>query len=483
MSENWYDGMSKEKAFAFRARAEREHELEQVSKQVPVPRSGIPEPGPSSVFQDVTDMANAAGSMVKKSALPTIGSYALPAAATALFPPAAPFMPILRGVGSGLGEVANQALGITEPSMKQIGLSTLLPMGVEAGANFLRTGSALAPALQTQAPAMATKQIAGYRAGMTPAKTLFDQATQEGITIPLDKTRGAIQGMFDTIQDATPASRKAFEAVLNETGLPSLASTTQGISPAKMQNLLADVGKLQSQAAKEGGLKANYLGKFFSALSDDLENSGAALAPARAAFKREAVLNELDDAISSAFFIKKGQGLQGEFSANKVLNMLNKTSEGTGKFFAQAMTKGEQREIKDLFGFLNTLPSLKPGAGQTFGSGQFFDRLSKAGAGAGVGGAAGFAIGGPPGAAIGGALGLAAPEVANFGSLLMQAWKMPGGRQIVRSLLTNSEGALTPQVFGTLGAFVSGQLATETKPQATMTPPNPTMLQPMGLER
>ena len=76
-----------------------------------------------------------------------------------------------------------------------------------------------------------------------------------------------------------------------------------------------------------------------------------------------------------------------------------------------------------------------------------------------------------------------APEVANFSSLLMQAWKMPGGRQIVRSLLNNSDGAWTPQIAGTLGAFVSGQLATETKPEPAMQPPSMLMSPVMPLER
>lgn len=427
-------------------------------KSVPAPKSGIPEPAPSSAAEDMMGIARTAGQWAKQGALPAIGSAVLPAAATALFPPAAGLAPILRGIGSGIGEAGNQALGITEPSWKQIAASTLIPMGMEVGANLARTGKALTPALNTQAPQMATSQMAGYKSSV-PAKQLFDQATKQGVTIPLNTTMTVLQDMRNSIANATPAGQKAFETVLKQTGLEDLATTPAGVSPAKMQNVLADIGKLQTQAAKEGGLKANYLGKFFASLSDDLEQSGAALGPARQAFKREAVLNELDDAINNAFFIKKGQGAQGEFSANKVLNMLNKTSEGTGKFFAQAMTKGEQGEIKDLFGFLNTLPALKPGAGQTFGSGGFFDKVSRAGLSGGAGASLGFAMGGPTGAAIGGGIGMLAPEVSNFGGLLMQAWKMPGGRQVAKSLLTNSDGALTPQVIGTLSAFVTGKMA------------------------
>lgn len=449
-------------------------------KTAPVPRSGIPAPGPSSVADDVMGMARTAGQWAKQGALPAIGSAALPAAATAMFPPAAGIAPILRGIGSGLGEVGNQALGITEPSWKQIAASTLIPMGMELGANLARTGNALTPALNMQAPQMATSQIAGYKSGV-PSKQLFEQATREGVTIPLNETMTVLQDMRNSISNATPAGQKAFETVLKQTGLEDLATTPSGVSPAKMQNVLADIGKLQTQAAKEGGLKANYLGKFFSSLSNDLEQSGAALGPARQAFKREAVLNELDDAINTAFFIKKGQGSQGEFSANKVLNMLNKTSEGTGKFFAQAMTKGEQQEIKDLFGFLNTLPALKPGAGQNAGSLRFWERMTHAGAGGGIGAGLGFAATSSPiGAGIGAGIGMLAPEVGSAFNLMWQAHKMPGGNQILKSLLTNSDGALTPQVIGTLSAFVTGKRAHAGTVQPEQ---HGTSLRPMAMEQ
>lgn len=454
-------------------------------RQVPVQPSGIPAAGPSSVVEDVTGAAKAAGRFAKTAALPTLGSVALPVAATALFPPAAPFTPLLRGVGSGLGEAANQLLGITEPSLGQIGLATGLPIASEVGTNLLRTGKALAPALQTKAPAMAMKQMAGYRSA-TPSKELFEQATKAGTMIPLKKTEEAVQAMRNTMVHATPARKQAFESVLKKTGLEDVITAPgQGVNPSQMQFLLDDIGALQADAAKQAGsgIEKKYLGNFFASLSDDLEASGSSLQVARQAYKREKVLLDLDDAIQNAFFIKKGQGAQGEFSANKVLNTLNRTNEGIGKFFAQAFTPKEQREVRDLFVFLNTLPSLKPGAGQTFGSGQFFERVSKAALGGSMGGGIGFAMGGPAGAGVGTAVGVAAPAIADFSRLLVQAWRMPGGRQIVRSLLTNSEGAVTPQIMGTLGAFVAGKLATERKPAVASEPSGLTQVPTLPLER
>lgn len=426
-------------------------------------------------------MAKAAGRIAKTSAAPTVGSVALPAALTAFAGPAnLPFIPLEQGIGSGLGEAFNQLTGITEPSLKQLGMSTIIPMATGYGTNLLRGAAALPNALQTKAPEMATAQMKGYRG--TPSRVLFDQATQEGVRIPLNGTASTLDTMRATIADATPAARRAFDTVLKNTGLEDLATNPAGVTPAQLQYVLADVGKLQAKAAKDGGLQSGYLKQFFAALSDDLEQSGAALGPARSAFKRETVLNEIDDAIQGAMFVKKGLGQQSEFSANKILNTLNKSSEGLGKFFSQSFTKGEQQEIKDLFGFLNTIPSLKPGAGQQYGSGQFWNRIANAGAGSGIGAGAGFAMAGPPGAAVGGGLGLLAPEVASMGSTVLQAWKMPGGRQLVRDLLTNKEGLPLAHVASTLSAFVIGSTAMPHDPTEIKPAIPPTQLLPMGLE-
>ena len=448
-------------------------------RNVPAPKSGIPEPGPSSAGEDVSALAKATGRIAKTAAAPTFGSVAVPAAMTALTGPAnLPFIPLEQGLGSALGEGFNQLTGITEPSWKQLAASAIIPMATGYGMNALRGAAVLPKELNAKAPQMATQQMQGYRG--TPAKTLFEHATQEGVTIPLSGTTTTLQTMRNTIADATPAAKKAFETVLKQTGLEDLATNPNGVTPAQMQYLLADVGKLQAKAAKEGGLQSGYLKRFFASLSDDLEQSGAALAPARAAFKRESVLNEIDDAINGAMFIKKGVGSQSEFSANKILNTLNKTNEGLGKFFSQSFNAAEQKEIKDLFGFLNTLPSLKPGAGQQYGSGQFWNKVANAGAGSGIGAGAGFAMGGPAGAAVGGGLGLMAPEVASMGSTVLQAWTMPGGRQLVRNLLLNKEGLPMPHIAATLSAFVTGGASTPAPPQEIQ-PPNPTQIQPMRL--
>jgi hypothetical protein len=392
-----------------------------------------------------------------------------------LGPANVPFVPLEQGIGSGLGEVANQALGITEPSLTQIGISTLAPIATGYGMNLLRTGKALPGTLNTQGPGMALDQIKKYR-GEQSAAQMMDDATKQGLSIPMSSTTGALQEMRNTLANKTPAAQKAFEKVLKDTGLEDLATSPNGITPAKMQGLLEDVGALTANA--EDGIEKKYLGKFFAALNKDLDDAGAALGPARDYWKREKVLDDVEKAIRGAVFTPKGQGLQTQFNANKIINELNKTDEGLGKWFSQSFSRAEQGELKNLLGFLNTLPSLKPGAGQQFGFGRLAERLTKTGAGGGIGGGIGFAVAGPPGAAVGAGAGMLVPEAADLSRLVLQAWRMPGGRQVVKTLLLNGDESKIPYMVSSLTAFLAGGTAKSVKPTQSGT-----MLQPFKNEQ
>ncbi len=443
--------------------------------QVPVPPTGIPEAGPSQAGQDVRGIGSALLDVGKKGALPMAGSIALPAAATAALGPLnAPFIPLEQGIGSGLGEAANQALGITEPSLKQIGIATAAPIATGYGMNLLRTGKALPKTLNTEGPGMALNQIKGYR-GEFSAAQMMDDATRQGVTVPLNKTTQALQDMRNVLANKTPAQQRAFEKVLKDTGLENLATGPGGISPAKMQGLLETIGPLQ--AAADDGIEKGYLGKFFATLNQDLDDAGAALGPARDYWKREKVLDDVEAAISKAIFTPKGQGLDTQFNANKIINELNNKSEGLGKWFSQSFTVAEQGELKNMLGFLNTLPSLKPTSGQ-WGSGRFWERASHSTAGGGIGAGIGFSIAGPPGAAVGAGIGVATPEALDFVRLAMQAWKMPGGKQVVKQLLLNTDSAKLPLAMSSLTAFLSGAAAKSPKPVQTGT-----MLMPFGNEQ
>ena len=559
--------------------ASQEQILAYVKDNLPAP----PEPGAPGLVQNVAEVgaglspvgaAERVGKALAPSALPTAGSIALPAAATAIAGPAnAPFIPIERGVGSGLGEAANQLFGITEPSMKQIAIATGLPMVLEYTANLVRTiPHAVGPGtLNTLAPKDAVGKIAGMR-GAQQADDLFAQAGAEGGVIPTTNTKALMTSVLNN-KNISSAEKKAFRKVLNDSGLSEfLSEDVRGLNPARLQRVLNATGELVPSAE---GYEGGHLKRLFKALSDDLDkaasgvailtpqqigmkeaalrqakaegvavsssgnlilyhgtksgdaikqsgvlnsgsfltsdkavamryaeqaqqtgrpsviqievppqtvfpsglakepywslnepiplqpqgNAAATLQQARDVFKREKVLDAIDEQIKDAFKINRGQGSQGQFNANKIINTLKDTSEGTGKFFAQAFTKPEQKDLIEFFEFLNKIPGLGAPAGATRGSEAILKTAGKVVSTSTIGGALGYAVGGPPGAAVGTAIGAAIPPSLESIKLMNMTWQMQGGRDLLKGLMLNSDGAITPQVIATMGAFLSGQVA------------------------
>ena len=90
-----------------------------------------------------------------------------------------------------------------------------------------------------------------------------------------------------------------------------------------------------------------------------------------------------------------------------------------------------------------------------------------------IGGSAGFALGGPAGAAVGSAIGVAIPPSLETIKLMRMAWQMQGGKEMLKGLMANSDGAVTPKVLATLGAFISGQVATRSPQRETSVPTMP----------
>ena len=433
-----------------------------------------PEPGAPGMVQSVAEVgaglspvgaAERVGKALAPSVLPTAGSVALPAAATAIAGPAnAPFIPLERGVGSGLGEAANQLFGITEPSMKQIAIATGLPMVLEYTANLVRTiPHAVGPGtLNTLAPKEAAGKIAGMR-GAQQADDLFAQAGAEGGVIPTTNTKALMTSVLNN-KNISSAEKKAFRKVLNDSGLSEfLSEDVRGLNPARLQRVLNATGELVPSAE---GYEGGHLKRLFKALSDDLDKAAgstgtgaATLQQARDVFKREKVLDAIDEQIKDAFKINRGQGAQGQFNANKIINTLKDTSEGTGKFFAQAFTKPEQKDLIEFFEFLNKIPGLGAPAGATRGSEAILKTAGKVVSTSTIGGAIGYAVGNAPGAAVGTAIGAAIPPSLESIKLMNMTWQMQGGRDLLKGLVLNSDGAITPQVIATMGAFLSGQVA------------------------
>ena len=559
--------------------ASQEQILAYVKDNLPPP----PEPGATGLVQSVAEVgaglspvgaAERVGKALAPSVLPTAGAVALPAAATAVAGPAnMPFIPLERGVGSGLGEAANQLFGITEPSMKQIAIATGLPMVLEYTANLVRTlPHAIGPGtLNTLAPKEAASKVAGFRGTVKP-DDLFAQAGAEGGIVPATHTKALMASVLNN-KNISSAEKKAFRKVLNDSGLSEfLSEDVRGLNPARLQRVLNATGELVSGAE---GYEGGHLKRLFGALSDDLDkaasgvasltpqqigmkeaairqaqkegvelsqsgnlilyhgtksgdainqsgvlksgsfltsdrsvavryaeqaqqagkpsviqvevppqtvfpsglakepywslnepvpirpsgNAAATLKQARDVFKREKVLDAIDDQIKDAFKINRGQGAQGQFNANKIINTLKDTSEGTGKFFAQAFSKPEQKDMIEFFEFLNKIPGLGAPAGATRGSEAILQNVGKVVGSSTVGGALGFAVGGPPGAAVGTAIGASIPPTIETIKLMNMTWQMQGGRDLLRGLMLNTDGAITPQAIATMGAFLSGQIA------------------------
>ena len=512
-------------------------------------------------------MAEAVGNFAKPSILPTAGSIALPAALTALAGPAnAPFIPLEQGVGSGMGEAANQMFGITEPSLTNIGVSAALPTALGYGANALRALKTVVPlsagaeTLNALAPKEAAAKVAGYRTGKDVTQ-LFKQATAGGEKIGMENTLAAIDGELSRL-NSTEVSKRAnaqvikfletarkdivasnqlygmnvktvptrsmqpgpntgmsvkevrgpsvptgltvnesrdaegkliglttgvktrgteggplegmtvkttstgqdvagplegFKMSVSETRGPNTISPNPQITPSGWQTVAHSLGELVGDAKRNAKPGEKAYSTVFAAMQNDLDEAGGSvLKYARNTFKREQVINEIDDAIAGAFKINRGQGEAGQFNANKIINTLQDEGDTLGKFFKQAFTGAERKDLVDFFKFLNTIPTLKPGAGQQYGSGRAIrDVLAPATAAGG----AGFASSGgdPLITGLATAAGALAPQAAESVTMLRQVWSLPGGRQMLKGLLANSDGALTPQVMGALGAFLSGQ--------------------------
>lgn len=421
------------------------------------------------------------GEFAAPSILPTAGSIGLPAAATAIAGPAnIPLIPIERAAGGVLGLYGNKVLGISDPTAADYALEAGLPLGAEVGSNLIRAVKPFVPmskAAETMQPLAHTEAlntVKGLRSGLN-ARQAMQQATQQGVSVPLTKTATMLGEIEKDVVNATPEGQRVWIGILKKTGIADdVAKGT--VTPSKMQNLLADVGRMEADAAsplKGNRLQADKLGKLFSALSDDLDQVPA-LEQARALFKREKVLDEINQEIASAFRLNAGQSTE-KFSANKVVNVLQDKDGRLGKFFSQAFTPAEQKDTIEFFKFLNTIPGMSPPANVSRG-------FQKVGREALVGGSVGIAVGTQLGmnpataGALGTVGGLVGGPAIDSVETMMQAWRMQGGKDLIKGLLKNSDGALTPQIMGTIGAFVAGKIATPPSQPSTVIQP-PTELQ------
>lgn len=402
---------------------------------------------------------SAAGKLMAPMVLPTAGSVALPAAATALAGPAnVPFIPLEQAIGSGVGTLGNYALGIEEPSVAGLAASVGLPLAAGYGANALRAIKNLGPSAKG-AEAMnrlafgEAARIAERYKPEAMASTLFKQADEAGYSIATSKTMKAISESLDELTRPSKGAQaeygrvKAYIQGLEE----KLKGTNGRLSPSEMQAELKAAGDITAAFKQAGGAGLHFMGKVKAALVKDLDDAATVgaegadtLQKARKAFLREETIREITKNVGDRYILKRGYGETRQFNANQVIKDLTENP-----FFEKAFEKAEQKDIMRTLKMLNKIPPLAPAQGQQYGSGRLMDMAIRGGAGGG----AAAAVGQPEMAAAlaaAGALSRPAQEVANnFGIAL----RTREGRAVLKELLSNSDGALTPYVASTLAAY------------------------------
>lgn len=378
------------------------------------------------------------------------------------------------GVGSGVGEGINQLTGITEPSLTNLATATGVPMAVGGALQLakpllplMRAGKA-AQVLNALAPEEAAAKLATM-SPRVPSSTLFKQATESNVKIPMARTLHAIDDMLDDLTNVSSGVQSSNRQVIHYLkGLKNqLTTNPQGLSPQALQRELEGAGHVVKSVATKGGTGSGSVKQVFKHMINDLDDAaklanpaqpGArALVSARDAFKRESVLKEIGEAITDATKVMRGQGEFVQFNPAAVLREI-----GKNKFYKEALSAGERSEVEGLLKLLNKIPALRPGAGAMFGAGK---AAQLAGGGA-IGGTIGAFQGERPdfGTIVAGAaVGAGATSVAAFGRNVATALQMQTGRALMKELLTQSKGVATPQVASILAAYADavrrGQVA------------------------
>lgn len=413
------------------------------------------------------------GQFVKPAVLPTAGGIAGAAFGGGVGTPFGMTIPgaIAGGsIGSMLGEAGNQALGITEPSMGQIGMAGAIPaVAGAAGAAlrplmpFLSSGRA-AQTLNALAPEEAAAKV-GAMLPKVKASVLFGQAAQAKVMVPMNRTTHMIDDMLDELTNVSSGVQRANSQVIGYLkGLKNtLGTNPQGLSPLALQRELEGAGNVVKSVNVKGGTGSGSIKQVFKSMVNDLDDAAKMANPglpgaqtliaARDAFKRENVVKEIGEAITDATKNLRGQGEFVQFNSNQVLKDLSKN-----RFYTDALSAQERGEVESLLKLLNKIPALRPGAGSQFGSGRVQEMLRASAIGGGIG----AFQGGGMGAAIGAGAGAAIPPVLEFGKNVATALQMQTGRALMKELLTQSKGIATPQVASIIAAYAR---AVEADPQ------------------
>lgn len=377
-------------------------------------------------------------STAKKAALPMAGQTAGLYAGTAMGGPAGGV--IGESLLGGAGEMANQMLGITEPSWKEVALAMAAGPVTRGLIGGLRTvgGSLVRSFGGRQVIADAAADVAeNMLKPVSSSEFLFNQASSVAKTIPTPKTAQTIGTILKTEASRPGSVAKEITAALESYGTKFGGTSTAAITaedfakitPGQIENLLPEaktaneaiaraIGKASgagasnaqdlaiaardlryaaSVAYKIGNSRlGNALGDVRQAMFEDAANSGVPVfKEAAKAYAKESSINELQAIIRSPQPLKAFE-----------------TALDKNKLFASAVdqwTDAEKAQVKSLLVKLTTV------APSGF---------------SGVAGRALTAVGGNIiGGKIGAALGFIAPDVVAY------ALSKPAGRAYMEKLL------------------------------------------------
>lgn len=446
---------------------DRTYTLDELKKMGATPQyrsQAPPAPGPDESGFTLTGLRDLAWEVGKPGILPGIGEAVGTVAGTALTGGNPLGGKILGSAGAVVGELGNNALGVTEFSPAQLALTAAAPplsrvlLGGAQAANVTMPGRrATAETLNTNAFDAAKSMVGQYRPQGPSAKDLFALARQQQVQIPVPKALASINEALVSIAK-NPETRDLSKGL--ETHLRTLRTELAGyggqISPDIIQDKIASIttrvnalsgDNVKPLSALANKVKAGILDDLDTAAASGLPNSGPAqnLIHARATYLREQSVQELEDAIKGAAKLKRGQTTE-QFDANKAIDTLKESP-----FHERAFSKAEQKEIYDTLHLLNQVPVLPAPRGAATGSGR---TLGVRGLGGGLTTTTATALGADPLTA--GALGLAvagAPYVVDWKHNIAMMLATPQGRQVLTNMI---KGGGTEKKYQAAGAAAAG---------------------------
>ena len=409
---------------------------------------------------------------IKQAALPTAGAIGGGIGAPLIgIPPV-----IGQSIGGAAGEGLNQLLGITEPSLTQVGINAAFPAVFAGGAGLVRKGAAEyakrsgVGRIVAQQEAVSTARALPEVIKFVESKPIYAELAKQNIDIPLNKVTSTISHLSAQERVAMEGQKipalnkllKGFSARIKPTGKYDLI-TGEPKGNLSFQEIWTSIKRIGHKINATEGTEKGALRKIYASLWDDLRSASTKLSPdagnmlktANQAYGREMAKSDLTEQVIKAINPQAGTGHE-YINVKGILNWLNKTPDG--EFFQKSLSKTEVGEIKNVLFKLIKTPSLPPPPMAPIGSGRILaTKLAQGGA---AGAATQYMTGDAATSAVVGAV---TPLVIEKGSeYVAEALMTKGGRQFLLKLM-QSGPIFNHQVIGALGEFLATQAANPPK--------------------